>query len=171
MDVTLKPWSADDLAVLQRVNSPEMTRFLGGPETEQEVLARHRRYLRLNESGDAQMFRIDLDGHPVGGIGFWKVEHRGMPAFETGWSVELPYQGRGIAREALNQIVEKVAALDDRDLLVAYPGVENTVSNALCEGAGFELRGTRTELWRGSTLTFHEWVLDLTRVRSAAEAH
>ena len=33
MQVTLERWGQDDLEVLRRANSPEMTRFLGGPES------------------------------------------------------------------------------------------------------------------------------------------
>lgn len=165
MDVTLERWGADDLAVLQRVNSPEMTRFLGGPESEEEVIARHRRYLRLSASGEAQMYRIDLDGHPVGGVGFWLADESGTPALEAGWSVEVAYQGRGVATEALRHLIRIAADRGDRDLLVAYPGVDNLASNTLCRNLGFEPRGTRTDAWRGGQLTFRVWALDLARVR------
>ena len=46
------------------------------------------------------MFRIDADGTPVGGIGYWKVDHDGVPAWETGWSVEPAWQGLGIAPDS-----------------------------------------------------------------------
>ena len=61
MTLALKPWSAADLPVLERANTPEMTRFIGGPETEAQVADRHERYLRLNQSGEAEMYRIDVD--------------------------------------------------------------------------------------------------------------
>ena len=37
MDVTLHRWSPDDQSVLERANTPEMTRFLGGPETPEQL--------------------------------------------------------------------------------------------------------------------------------------
>ncbi|WP_083866284.1 GNAT family N-acetyltransferase [Microbacterium yannicii] len=40
-------------------------------------------------------------GEPAGGIGYWKVEHDGTPAWETGWNVFPEWQGRGVARAAL----------------------------------------------------------------------
>jgi RimJ/RimL family protein N-acetyltransferase len=161
MKVSLERWDAADLGVLERANTPEMTRHLGGPETDDELTERHERYLRLNASGDAHMFRIEADGIPVGGIGYWKVEHEGVPAWETGWSVEPAWQGQGIARDALRQVTHRVAEDGTRDLLVAYPGVDNGPSNALCRRTGFEHRGSATAPWRGGELTFNTWVLDV----------
>ncbi|MET0735737.1 MAG: GNAT family N-acetyltransferase [Microbacterium sp.] len=159
--VTLERWDARDLGVLERANSPEMTRHLGGPETREQVLDRHRRYLKYWETGEACMFRVDFDGVPVGGIGYWKVEHDGVPAWETGWGIEPEWQGRGIAKEALRQVVRLVARDGTREVLVAYPGVDNPASNALCQGAGFEHRGSATMPWRGGELTFNNWILDM----------
>lgn len=99
--ITLTRWGPDDLPVLERANTPEMTRHLGGPETDEQVRERHARYLRLNETKEASMFRIDVDGVPAGGIGYWQAEHDGEPAFETGWNVLPEWQGRGVAKVAL----------------------------------------------------------------------
>ncbi|MFH8251614.1 GNAT family N-acetyltransferase [Microbacterium sp. B2969] len=161
MTVTLRRWSVDDLPVLERANTAEMTRFLGGPETSAQVVARHARYLRLWETGEAHMFRIDVDGVPAGSIGWWHVEHGGRPAYETGWGVEPGWQGRGVATEALRQVIADVRADGERDLLVAYPGVENSGSNALCRRAGFAHTGSDTAPWRGGELTFNVWELDM----------
>ncbi len=57
-EVSLRPWTVDDLAVLERGNTPEMTRFLGGPESREKLLARHAKFLRLGELGEARMFTI-----------------------------------------------------------------------------------------------------------------
>ncbi|WP_127473760.1 GNAT family N-acetyltransferase [Microbacterium sulfonylureivorans] len=161
MQVTLTRWGPDDLPVLERANTPEMTAHLGGPETDEQLRERHARYLRLNASREACMLRIDVDGVPAGGIGYWQAEHDGVPAFETGWSVEPDWQGRGVAREALRQLIRLVVADGRRGLLVAYPGVDNAGSNALCRGAGFEHRGSATAPWRGGELTFNNWLLDV----------
>jgi RimJ/RimL family protein N-acetyltransferase len=70
-----------------------MTHYLGGPESDDELRARHERYLRSPESGDAWMYAIEVDGVPAGGIGFWRVEHDGEDAYETGWNVLPAWQG------------------------------------------------------------------------------
>ena len=62
MKVAIEPWSAGDLPLLERLNTPEMTQHLGRPETPDELTARHERYLVSWETGDARMFRIEVDG-------------------------------------------------------------------------------------------------------------
>ncbi|WP_109209693.1 MULTISPECIES: GNAT family N-acetyltransferase [Microbacterium] len=159
--VTLTPWGAGDLPLLERANTPEMTAHLGGPETPVQLEERQERYLRLSGTGEASMYRIEVDGEAVGGIGYWQVEHDGAPAWETGWNVFPEWQGHGFAREALRLIVREVAERGDRHLLVAYPGADNPASNALCARAGFEDRGSGTMPWRSGELAFRTWVLDM----------
>lgn len=161
MPITIEPWSQDDLPLLERANTPEMTRYLGGPETPEQVTDRQARYLQSWKTGDAEMYRIEVDGVAAGGIGFWRAEEDGVAAYEAGWSVLPEFQGVGIARESLSLLVDRVREKGDRALLVAYPSVDDAASNALCRGAGFTLRGTRTAPWRGGELTLHVWVLDL----------
>lgn len=161
MTLALKPWSDADLPVLERANTPEMTRYLGGPEPDEQVAARHERYLRLGRTGEAQMYRIDVDDEPVGAIGFWQVDRDGIPAYEVGWSVEPAWQGRGIATTALRHLVARVRERGDRSLLVAYPGADNAASQAVCRSVGFSRGGTLTEPWRGGSLTVTTWTLDM----------
>ncbi|MFB9644657.1 GNAT family N-acetyltransferase [Microbacterium terregens] len=159
--MTLHPWSPGDLPILERSNTPEMTAYLNGPESGEEVRERHERYLRYRQTGEAHMFRIDVDGTPAGSIGWWQTRHKGVDAYETGWGVLPEWQGRGVAGRALRQLIRRVAAEGDRDLLVAYPGTDNAASNALCRRAGFEHTGSATAPWRGGHLAFHTWELDM----------
>ncbi|MFG2643509.1 hypothetical protein ACGFYP_21365 [Streptomyces sp. NPDC048370] len=52
------------LETLHRQNTPEMTEHLGGPEPEQAIVDRHRRYLRL-DGGEMLLVRLGAD--PVDG--------------------------------------------------------------------------------------------------------
>lgn len=169
MTVTLTRWSDGDLGLLERMNAPEMTVHLGGPETADEVRDRHARYLRLWESDEARTYRIDVDGEPAGGIGYWAVEHDARPAWETGWSVLPEHQGRGVAGAALRALLAEIRADGRRDLLVAYPGIDNRASNALCARAGFVAQGEGTEPWRGGELTFRIWALDMTPLQPGGD--
>ncbi|MBK3579832.1 GNAT family N-acetyltransferase, partial [Streptomyces sp. MBT65] len=90
--VRLRPWAEGDLWLLERLNSPEMTEHLGGPEDEERLAARHRRYGGLERGC---MYRVELaaSGETVGSIGYWEREWRGEPVWETGWGVLPEFQG------------------------------------------------------------------------------
>jgi RimJ/RimL family protein N-acetyltransferase len=143
-DIRLRPWDDDDLATLQRANTPAMAVHLGGPETDAALRERHARYLRLNASGEAHMFRVTTAEHPegVGSIGYWHDKHRGERTCEAGWSIESAYQGRGYATAALRALIEHARSAGEWAAMYAYPRVDNEPSNAICRRTGFVLLGT-----------------------------
>lgn len=160
--LVLRRWRDDDLELLRAANSPDMTSHLNGIETEEQLIERNARYLRLWESGEARMFVIEDGGRSLGAIGFWAVDWRGEPAFEAGWFVVPEAQGHGVASRALGLLVDDARRHRGvRRFLSALPAVANAGSNAVCRGAGFEMVGTMTETFRGADLTMNEWVLDL----------
>lgn len=161
MDVTLRVWGDDDGALLAALNTPGMTEHLGGPESDDDLVERHERYLRLNASEEAAMRVVEVDGIAAGSIGFWEAEDDGVPVYEAGWSILPAFQGRGVARTALGAILRLAAERGDRGAVVAYPAIDNAPSNALCRRAGFEERGVGRMPWRGGELTFRTWVLDV----------
>lgn len=160
----LRLWSENDLELLHAANTPAMTAHLNGPETEEQIVERQARYLRLVASGEARMFVIEDDaGSSLGSIGYWQMVWREEPALETGWFVRPEAQGRGVASRGLALLVEDARAhRGDRRFLTAFPGVDNPASNGVCRRNGFALVGTLTEEFRGADLTVNEWVLDLT---------
>lgn len=161
--VELVPWGEDDLWLLRRLNAPEMTEHLGGPETEEQLARRHRRYVALDEPG--QMYRVVLaaTGETVGSIGYWERTWEGALVWETGWGVLPEYQGRGLASRAALAVVA-VARADGRHRhLHAFPDVHHAASNAVCRKAGFRLLGeVAFEYPKGHWIASHDWCLDLT---------
>lgn len=138
--VVLEDWTDADLDVLRRANTPVLTRFLGGPEAEEDLAARHAEYLA---GGDAvRMFRIDVDGAPAGCAGWWEQDHEGEPAYEVGCVVELGWQGRGVATAALAEVIRRAISAGGGRPIVGYGNVENEASHALCRRVGFTLEGT-----------------------------
>jgi len=142
MQVTLERWGPDDLPVLQRANTPEMTRFLGGPESDDALAQRHADYLALWDSGEVRMFRVAVDGAVAGYAGWWEEEHEGAPVYEIGCVIEPGWQGHGVASAALGEVVRLAAATGDRDVIVGYANADNAASNALCARVGFALVGS-----------------------------
>ncbi|MFD3546194.1 GNAT family N-acetyltransferase [Streptomyces sp. NPDC058655] len=139
--VRLTAWSAADFWLLERKNSAEMTRFLGGPESEDKLAARQRRYeaLSAREPAAGRMFRVGLadTGEGIGSVGFWEREWRGEPVYEAGWGVLPEYQGRGLAVAALTELLAYARAHGTRDTVHAFPGTDHPASNAVCRRAGF----------------------------------
>jgi len=172
-DVELQPWSDDDLDLLRRANTHELMDQLGGPETDEQVIARHERYLRMQREGTAHQFRIVIPGHPegVGIVGYWHRDHAGESALEAGWSVEEAYRGQGIAPAAVRSMLGRARADGETLPVHAYPRVDNAASNAVCRKAGFTLLGEADfEITPGNVLHTNDWVVELSSASAPASA-
>lgn len=165
--VRIEPWADTerDLDLLRRQNAPEMTEHLGGPETEEKILARHQRYVAIGGTGTGRMFRIVLlrEGEAVGGIGYWERELPGETVYEIGWGVLPEFQGRGIAAAATAAALASARAEQKHRYVHAYPSVDNPASNAICRKLGFELLGAHDfEYPPGNPMRCNDWRFDLT---------
>ncbi|WP_406451303.1 GNAT family N-acetyltransferase [Streptomyces sp. NBC_00876] len=166
--VRIEPWSDSDLWLLRRANAPELMDHLGGPESEEQLMGRHGRYVALSadRTGRGRMFRIALAGEgeaeAVGTIGFWERTWQGREVYETGWAVLAEFQGRGIASAATRAVAEQARAEHKHRYLHAYPSVANGPSNGVCRKAGFTLIGEcEVEYPPGNPLLTNDWRLDL----------
>ena len=164
MPLELVPWSKDDLPLLRRsLADPAMTEHIGGPETDEQILARHARYVAHTQSGrGAWIYKAVRDGVPVGSVLFWERDWHGEPVYEIGWSILPEHQGQGLASDATRLAIERARALQDRRYIHAFPSVENAPSNAICRKAGFTLLGPcEFEYPKGRFMTVNDWRLDL----------
>ncbi|WP_035763198.1 GNAT family N-acetyltransferase [Arthrobacter sp. H20] len=136
--VVLRRWTDEDLPVLQRSNTEEMTRYLGGPESNEKLLQRQVKNMRLWEAGEAHMFTVNTSWSrvPVGSVGYWKASNQNRDIYEAGWSIATQFQGRGLASNALEACILDAAAQNDRNTLFAFPRIDNVASNALCRRVG-----------------------------------
>ncbi|MCC9310484.1 GNAT family N-acetyltransferase [Kitasatospora sp. RB6PN24] len=160
--VELQPWSEGDFWLLQRNNTPEMTEHLGGPETAEQLVARHQRYLALGERGRIYRVVLPETGETAGSIGFWEHEWNGVMVWEAGWSVLPEFQGRGVAAAAARAAADAARALGTHRCLHAFPSVDHAASNAVCRKAGFELvEAVKFEYPKGRWITSNDWRLDL----------
>ena len=161
--VQLEPWRADDLPLVRRLmGDAAMTEHLGGPESEDKLLKRQRRYEREGSG----MFKIvdEETSEAVGSVGYWEKDWRGGTVYETGWMVLPEFQGRGIAAAATRLVIEAARVDGKHRYLHAFPSVENAPSNAICSKLGFELLGdSEFEYPKGSFMRCNDWRLDLLR--------
>ncbi|MFU8870371.1 GNAT family N-acetyltransferase [Micromonospora sp. SL4-19] len=159
----IQPWTEEDLDLLRRLNSPEVRRHTGGPETDEQVVGRNARYARMS-AGPGGMFTIALPGgSKVGSVGYWARTWRGEQVWELGWAVLPAHQGRGLATAAVLAALDAARAERTRQWAHAYPSVDNPASNAVCRKAGFTLLGeTEFEYPPGRMMRSNDWRLDLT---------
>jgi RimJ/RimL family protein N-acetyltransferase len=155
-----------DGGLLAALNTREMTEHTGGPESDEKLSDRLRRYAEPH--GDGAMFVIEnLASKPVGSIGFWRREWHGEQVYETGWAVLPEFQGRGVASQAARLIIQRAAAAGEASMLHAYPRVEHAASNATCRKAGFRLIGVVDfEYPPGHPIRSNDWAVDLRQARS-----
>jgi RimJ/RimL family protein N-acetyltransferase len=162
--VRLEPWGEGDLALLEQLNSPEMTEHLGGPESHEKIIERQTRYERLADSGTGRVFKIvdEATGEAVGQVAYWERTWRGEQVYEIGWGVLPAFQRRGVAGMATTQAIAVARSDGKYRFLHAFPSVDNPPSNALCQKLGFTLvEECEFEYPKGSFMQCNDWRLDL----------
>ncbi|MGK9250966.1 GNAT family N-acetyltransferase [Paenibacillus humicus] len=161
--VSLRPYAKDDFYLLQLANAPDMTRYIGGPESEEKVGKRHERYLALQHHATDRMFSIVLpDGTQAGCIGYWEHVWNGESVYEMGWFTLPALQGQGIGTAALKAAIAAAASDGHFSHACAFPSISNLPSNAICRKAGLNLVGEcRFEYPKGSFMTCNEWRVEL----------
>lgn len=135
LDVRLEPWGKDDLPLLERLNEPDMTKHVGGPETLDKVAERQIGY---EAPGSRQYTIVEPGGEHIGWVGYWERTWRDQEVWETGWAVIPDFQGRGAAGTAMAHLLELARAERLHPFVHAYPMTVNAPSNAICRKLGFE---------------------------------
>lgn len=161
-EVRIELWDEGDLELLRQLNSPEMTAYLGGPETEERILARHERYCKIAHTGKGRMYKVLLLPHAevAGSVGYWDQTWQGESVYEMGWSVLPAYQGRGIAKAAVARAIASIQSEGKHRYIHAFPKVANPASNAVCRTLGFSFMGECDfEYPAGTMIRCNDWRL------------
>jgi RimJ/RimL family protein N-acetyltransferase len=163
--IRLREWEAGDLPLLQaELGDPVTTKYLGGPETREQLTARHIRYLALEGNGTGHMLVIlaGLEEVAVGSVGYWDSLWHEEPIYEMGWGVLPAFQGRGIATGATTLALAHAGAEGKHRFVHAFPSIDNAASNAICRKAGFTLLEEGDfEYPKGHWMRCNDWVFDL----------
>jgi RimJ/RimL family protein N-acetyltransferase len=158
--VRIEPWGEGGLSLLEQLNTPEMTRHVGGPETSDELAARQAKF----ERRDSRQYSLvaEPEGEAAGWVGYWETSWDDESIWEVGWAVVPRFQGRGIATAATAQLIELARAERRFRWMHAFPMVENTASNAIGRKLGFTLLGEIDFPGRrGGFVRCNDWRLDL----------
>lgn len=163
-DVSLRPYNDGDFGLLRAIlGDPDMTRFLGGPESDEALAARHARYVSADPLTNG-LYAIALSGErrAVGWIGFWELEWAGKKTWECGWHVLPAFQGRGIAVTAGMAMLDVIQTRRRHRFVNAFPSVDNRASNAVCRSLGFiSLGEVEVEYPKGHMMRSVHWRYDL----------
>ncbi|PFN79250.1 GNAT family N-acetyltransferase [Bacillus sp. AFS076308] len=160
--IQIKPWEDNDLDLLFRINAPEMMQYLGGPESKEQILNRHKRYLDLGKRG--RMFSIILlpELETVGSVGYWQTTWNKESVYETGWSVLPSYQGKGTATKAVKLAIEEASSENKYKYIHAFPSIDNPASNAICRKLDFQFKSEcEFEYPPGSFMRCNNWRYNL----------
>ncbi|MEO5953115.1 MAG: GNAT family N-acetyltransferase, partial [Chloroflexia bacterium] len=164
-EVALRAWAEGDLELEMRLmGDAEITKFLGGPESEEKIRSRHEMFLRMNDGDEGRMFVIVVgpERTTAGSVGYWEKEWNHQTMWETGWFVLPEFQGQGLATIGTLLLAEEARSQKKHRYLHAFPGVENGASNAICRKAGFTFMGEyKFEYPKGSFMQCNDWRLDL----------
>jgi len=137
---------------------------LGGPETPEQILRRHQRYVHLPESGTDHMFKVvwGSAAEDAGSVGYWRKNWRDQSVYEIGWLILPEYQGLGVATNAAKAAIQHAGVEPKFRFMHAFPSVENPASNAICRKLGFTLvEECQFEYPPGHSMTVNDWRLDL----------
>ncbi len=114
-DMAIRPYSDCDLWVLQQtLGDPSQMQHLGGPESEEKLRSRHRKYVALSADPSAGCIFVIIVGSEqalAGAVGYWERDWDGRKVWETGWSVLPAFQGRGIATAATRLLIGLLTGL------------------------------------------------------------
>ncbi|WNV86507.1 GNAT family N-acetyltransferase [Umezawaea sp. Da 62-37] len=160
-DISLRVWDEGDLGLLRELNAGTPT-ALGGPESDDAVVDRHRRYTELSTQDSGRMYVVLRGTSTAGSIGFWEKQWQDEAVYETGWHVLPEFRGQGVAAHAAVEIARIATDLGTRKELHAFPPVDNPPSIAVCRKAGFASRGVHDfEYPKGTWIRCEDWWLPL----------
>lgn len=164
--IALRPYHISDLDLLRSLlGDPEMTEFLGGPESEEAIAARHERYLMADPETNG-IFTVLVDGEPAGWVGFWDAEWEGEHVWECGWHVLPAFQRAGVAVAAAGLLLEEAGRRGWHRFADAFPAVDNAASNRVCRRLRFlPLGEVDVEYPKGHQMHSMHWRFDLKSLR------
>ncbi len=144
---------------IREETDPGMMAELGGPRSREDIERAHARSLALAAEGECWPLKVIPDGStsPAGEVAIFPSSHDGETVYEIGWMILPEFQNRGIASQAVREVLEKARAERKFGQVHAFPAVTNGPSNKICEKNGFtNLRECEVE-FAGRRLRCNHW--------------
>jgi RimJ/RimL family protein N-acetyltransferase len=151
-----------ELRVRQQTD-PQMMAELGGPRPREDIERAHAKSLTMAAAGRCWPLKIVPHGAtaPAGVVDVFESSHGDETFYEIGWMILPEFQGRGIASQAVREVLEKARTERKFGQIHAFPAVTNGPSNKLCEKNSFTNLGERAFEFAGRILRCNHWRIDL----------
>jgi RimJ/RimL family protein N-acetyltransferase len=163
-DVLLRRVSTADLDSYVRMRcDAAMMAYLGGPRPVEEMESKLQRDV-AGAAADREWTLMICPGDDptvvAGTVTLWPHEVNGAQLSEIGWMVLPEYQGRGLAKRAVAEVMRR-AFIDRRwGRIHAFPDVANAPSNAICASLAFTLEGQQDFAFAGKIFRVNHWVIE-----------
>ena len=144
---------------------PAMMAELGGPLPREGIEAKVARDVEAASTDASWIFMIvPDDGEPktvAGSLFLWSHEEDGETISEIGWMVLPQFQGQGLGKASVAELLNRARADGRWGTVHAFPGVTNKASNGICRSLGFTLLGEEDIDFADRVLRSNHWALDL----------
>ncbi|MGC0315063.1 RimJ/RimL family protein N-acetyltransferase [Kitasatospora acidiphila] len=170
MRIRLRDVELRDLAAYLAMRcDPVMMAELGGPLPAEGMAAKVERDVAEAASDRSWIKMIEVDGGTAGTVALWSHQdspqdshasrgNDGALVSEIGWMVLPRYQGRGLAKLAVRELIDRAADDGRWGAVHAFPAVTNGPSNGICRSTGFTLRGERRVEFAERLIHTNHWV-------------
>ena len=159
---------------------PVMMAELGGPLPREGMEAKVCRDVATVAAGEGWIKMIVPDESAprvvAGNVVLWShqdeepdpADPQPAPITEIGWMVLPEFQGRGLAKRAVRDLL-RLAYEDGRwGRVHAFPGATNGPSNGICRSLGFALVGQREVKFADRIIHSNHWLIDPADLFAAA---
>ena len=144
---------------------PVMMAELGGPLPREGIEAKVARDVEAASTDASWILMIvpdDADPKSIAGtVALWSHEEKGETISEIGWMVLPHFQGQGLGKASVRELLRRARADGRWGTVHAFPGVNNSASNGICRSLGFALLGEEDIDFADRTLRSNHWALDL----------
>lgn len=154
-EIRIRPWRQDDLSPLVRCANDirvwnQLRNYFPHPYTEKDGQA----WIDSVTASDPPVnFAIEADGAFAGGIGLVLLGDVYVKSAELGYWIGADHWGRGIATEAVRQMVEHGFRHFDIVRIHADIFASNPASMRVLEKNGFQMEGVRRKaVWKNGLL-------------------